>query len=131
MTGILRIVLGAAIVSTAVHYTDNYVAVDDFPQPGWVDRPTVLVAWIVLTAIGLAGYRLYTRGRLAPAHVCLAIYSYTGLSSLGHYLYGTPEPFLRNVSVVLDGLTGAAVLAFVIWSASATRGSPGGTVARA
>ncbi len=125
----LRLLLGAAILSTAVHYTDNYVNVDDFPQPGWVDKPVVVVSWLLLTAVGLLGYRLYASGRLVPAHALLAVYSYTGLSSLGHYLSGTPEPLLRNASIFTDGVTGAAILAFVVWSA--TRRSPGGTVARA
>ena len=129
MTGTLRVLLGAAIVSTAIHYTDNYVAIDDFPQPGWVAEWNIVASWVVLTAIGLLGYRLYTQGRFFSAHALLAVYSYTGLSSLGHYLYGTPDPLLRNVSIISDGLTGAAILGFVIWSA--LQRSPGGTVARA
>ena len=129
MTRTLRIVLGASIVSTAVHYTDNLVNIDRFPQPGWVTEPRVWMSWVLLTAIGLIGYRLYVRGNFVAAHACLAIYSYTGLSSLGHYLYGTPEPLLRNVSIVLDGLTGGAVLAFAVWSA--LRRAERGTVVRA
>ena len=123
------LLVGSAVVLSAIHYTDNYVNVDDFPQPGWVDKPVVVVSWLLLTAIGLLGYRLYADGRFFAAHALLAVYSYTGLSSLGHYLYGSPDPLLRNVSIVADGLTGGAILAFVIWSAS--RRSPGGTVARA
>lgn len=129
MVSTLRLLLAAAVLSTAVHYTDNFVNVDDFPQPGWVDKPVVVVSWVLLTAIGLLGYRLYADGRLLPAHALLAVYSYTGLTSLGHYLYGTPEPLLRNVSIVADGLTGGAILAFVVWSAA--RPPAGGTVARA
>ena len=129
MTGTLRLLLGAAIVSTAIHYTDNYVAIDDFPQPGWVAEWNIVASWVILTAVGLLGYRLYARGSFFAAHALLALYSYTGLSSLGHYLYGTPDPLLRNVSIITDGITGAAILAFVIWSA--LQRSPGGTVARA
>ena len=129
MTGTLRVLLGAAIVSTAIHYTDNYIALDDFPQPGWVAEWNIVASWVVLTALGLLGYRLYTQGRFAPAHALLAVYSYTGLSSLGHYFYGTPEPLLRNVSILADGITGAAILGFAIWSQ--LQHSSGGTVARA
>jgi hypothetical protein len=129
VTATLRLLLAASILSTAVHYTDNFVNVADFPQPGWVDRPVVAIAWVLLTAVGLLGYRLYTRGRFFAAHALLAVYSYTGLSSLGHYLYGTPDPVLRNLSIVADGLTGGAILAFVVWSAA--RRPTGGTVAGA
>ena len=129
MTGTLRLLLGAAIVSTAIHYTDNYAAIDDFPQPGWVAEWNIAASWVVLTVVGLLGYRLYSQGRLVPAHALLAVYSYTGLSSLGHYLYGAPDPLLRNISIIADGLTGAAILGFVIWSE--LQRSAGGTVARA
>jgi hypothetical protein len=127
---LLQVLLGVAILSTAVHYTDNYVAINDFPQPGYVAEWNIIASWIVLTAVGLLGYRLYTQERFFPAHACLAIYSYTGLSSLGHYLYGGMDPVMRNVSVVLDGLTGASILAFAIWSAATVR-PRGGTVASA
>ena len=122
----LRLVLAASVVSTAVHYTDNYLAIGAFPQPDWVDRPSVIVTWVVLTAIGLVGYRLYRRGSHPAAELCLAIYSVTGISTLGHYLSpGAGDIELwRNVSIVGDGLTGLAVLGFAVWSVLAARPTP-------
>ena len=78
----------------------------------------VVLFWPVLTAIGLLGYRLYKRGRYYPAHVCLAIYSVTGLSTLAHFLGGTPKiPPFFFATIFTDGLAGLSILAFVVVSA--------------
>ena len=128
---LLRVLL-AGIVLTTVHYTDNYVYFDEYPQPASLRRWQVYTAWLVLTAVGVAGYRLYAAGHTLPAYVCLVVYSYTGLSSLGHYLYGALAEFSvkQHVFILVDGLTGASVVAFVVWSAvSARRRGEGSTPA--
>ncbi|MDQ4107393.1 MAG: hypothetical protein M3138_01125, partial [Actinomycetota bacterium] len=53
---VLLLLLSAAIASTAIHYTDNAVYIEDYPQPGWITEVRIYVAWAVLTAIGIAGY---------------------------------------------------------------------------
>jgi hypothetical protein len=74
---------------------------------------------VVLTAIGVLGYRVYRAGRYLPAHLLLLVYSYTGVSSLGHYLYSGVEELSarQHFHIATDGITGLAILAFVIWSA--------------
>lgn len=111
------VVLASALL-TAFHFTDNYLSIETYPQPGWVTGAVVLISWPLLTVLGAAGYLLYRRKRFGPAHACLLVYSYTGLSSLGHFLYGSPEEFTTRgvVSVLLDGAAGSAVLAVTVWS---------------
>jgi hypothetical protein len=122
---VLRGVLVASIASTAVHYSDNAIALDRYP-PDTVTIPGIVVTWVGLTAIGLLGYVLYRRERFPAAQICLAIYSITGISTLAHYLYdGTGDlEWWRHVSMVSDGVTGSAVLAFALWSLLSTRSSP-------
>lgn len=114
----VRLVVAASVLLTAFHFTDNYVSIETYPQPDWVTGAVVLVSWPLLTAFGVAGYLLYRRGRLATAHACLLVYSYTGLSSLGHLLYGSPDEFTTRglVSVLIDGVAGSVVLAVTAWS---------------
>lgn len=116
-------VLAASVVLTTIHYTDNYLYFDEYPQPGSLQRWQVWAAWLLLTAVGVAGYALYRRGYAGPAYVCLVVYSYTGLSSLGHYLYGSLGEFSakQHAFIAVDGLTGASVIAFVVWSALTRR----------
>ena len=114
----VRWVIGAAIVSTIVHYTDNFVHIDDYPQPGWINHAVIPTAWLALTAIGLAGYAFFRRGRYGIAGACLVVYSYTGLSSLAHYSFGPLSEFspAMHAGILLDGATGAAVLAVAVWT---------------
>lgn len=123
---ILKTVLAASIVSTAIHYTHNYVAVDQYPRSDLIStgglRTGIVVLWPLLTAIGLLGYRLYAQRRYRPAHICLAIYSSTGISTLGHFLDGSPDiPLLFYATLFSDGLLGFAVLGFALWSVGQTR----------
>lgn len=115
---ILRRVLVAGVVLTTIHYTDNYVYFDEYPQPASLRPWQVYTGWLLLTAVGIAGYRLYVRGLVAAASVCLLVYSYTGTSSLGHYLYGALDEFSlkQHAFILVDGATGIAVIAFVVWS---------------
>jgi hypothetical protein len=123
---LLGAILGASALSTAIHYTHNFIAVDRYPGPGGdfytVVRVAIVVAWPLLTAIGLTGYRRYREGRYQEARVCLAVYSLTGLATLGHFIYGDPKiPAFFYATLFTDALAGLAVLAFVLWSATAAK----------
>ncbi|HEY3186807.1 MAG TPA: hypothetical protein VGJ70_05005 [Solirubrobacteraceae bacterium] len=121
---ILRAILAFSIVSTALHYTHNFVKVDDYPGgfPGdTAIQAAIIVFWPLLTAVGLAGYRLYRERRYYPAHICLAVYSLTGITTLGHFLNGTPDiPAFFYATIFTDGLAGLSMLAFVVASARST-----------
>ncbi|HET9013809.1 MAG TPA: hypothetical protein VFN38_18420, partial [Gemmatimonadaceae bacterium] len=69
------------------------------------------------------GYRFYRDGEYQKAHVALVLYSYTGLVSLGHFLYGGPDELTTRalVSVAIDAMAGTAVLAVAVRSILARR----------
>ena len=124
MVRTLRALLAFSIVSTALHYTHNLVAASDYPGAGGsvAAQVGIVVLWPLLTAVGLLGYRLYRQGRLYPAHVCLAIYSLTGISTLGHFLAGSPDvPPFFYATLFTDGLAGLSILGFVVVSARTAR----------
>lgn len=118
---VLKTIVAAEMLSTAIHYTHNFVAVDRYPGPRDLYTPTrvaIVVSWPLLTWIGLIGYRRYREGRAQEARVCLAVYSLTGLATLGHFIYGNPNiPAFFYATLFTDALTGLAVLAFALWSA--------------
>ena len=119
----VRFVVFASVLLTAFHFTDNYVSLETYPQPEWITGPVVLITWPLFSAVGITGYVLYRRGRLSLAHPLLFAYSYVGLSSLGHFLSGSPDEFTTRglVSVLVDGVAGSAVLAVTVWSILAHR----------
>ncbi len=119
MLWVLRVLLGFSIASTAAHYSHNFVDMDSYPGGGPVVQVLIVLSWPVLTAIGLYGYRLYTRGRYRDAHVHLLIYSLTGLITPLHFVYGSPDiPAFWYATIFTDFLAGASIVAFVAWSAS-------------
>jgi hypothetical protein len=61
----LRVILPATVLSSVVHYTDNDVRFDRYPQdePALVTKALIWQSWIVFTAFGVAGYVLYRRAQ--------------------------------------------------------------------
>ena len=117
---VLRVILAAGILSTAIHYTHNFVEVKLYPGPKdlyTLTRVAIVIAWPLLTWIGLMGYRRYREARYREARVCLAVYSVTGIVTLGHFIYGNPKiPAFFYATLFTDFLTGLAVLCFALWS---------------
>lgn len=130
-TGLLRAILAFAILSTAIHYTHNFVEVHRYPGPhGAFDtftRALIVVSWPLLTAIGLVGYRRYREGRYEVAKIALAVYSVAGLITPAHFVFGEPHiPAVFYATLFTDALAGLAVLAFAL---RLPRGLKAGTAA--
>jgi hypothetical protein len=126
------LVVGASIALTAFHFADNYLSIETYPQPDWISGAVVLISWPLFTALGVAGYLLYRQGRFSQAHAFLIAYSYAVLSSLGHFLSGSPDEFTTRglVSIFIDGIAGAALLAVALWSIVTLRRTPNLEVGR-
>ena len=114
----LKSLLAFSIIATLIHFTDNYFYFERYPQPDWISQFGVIRTWFLWTAVGLAGTWLYDNRRLILAHLFLLIYAFCGLSSLGHYLYGSMAEFSPKMHflILADGLAGAGILGFVLWS---------------
>ena len=118
---VLLWLITAGIVATGIHFTDNAIFIEGYPQPDYISVPLIIGTWIAWTVSAIVAYRLYRRDeRSWLAHALLLVYAYAGLSTLGHYLYGSPSdlPVWRNVSILADGVIGAAILGFTIWSSA-------------
>jgi hypothetical protein len=123
-------ILGFGIVSTAIHFTHNFVAIEDYPQsdliPNWVVQVAIVVSWPIFTAIAVRGYRLYAGGDARGARPWLLWYAAWTLFSLGHFTEGNPDiPPVFYATIFTDVLAGLLVLGFVLWSAQAGTTSPG------
>jgi hypothetical protein len=119
----VRFVVFASIVLTAFHFADNAISIETYPQPDWISEAVVWFAWPIYTAFGVAAYVLYSRGREELGAWFLLAYSFTGISSLGHFLSGSPDEFTTRglISVFMDGAIGFAVLGVAIWALIAHR----------
>jgi hypothetical protein len=122
---LLRVLVGGLLLSTAVHYTDNWLSVEDYaPRTGLIaDNPGLVpVAWALFAVVGILGYRAYARRPSTGAHLLLAVFSVSGISTFGHLFYeGNDFAAWQWASVLADGVFGLAVLAFALWSAARVR----------
>jgi hypothetical protein len=124
---VVGMVVGATIVLTAFHFTDNIVNVDTYPRQEWLSGSAIQVAalifWPVVASFGIAGYVLYRRGSFQLAHPLLIAFSFLGLVSLGHFTAGSPDELTTRglISVLIDAAAAFAVLGVAVWSILARR----------
>lgn len=114
----LRSILIFSIIITSIHYTDNALFINNYPQPEWITTSGIYIIWLVMSAIAIASYWLYNKQNLWLSYCCLIIYSVTGLSSPAHYFYGAMSAFSVKMHTFIwcDFIAGLSVLGFVIWS---------------
>jgi hypothetical protein len=123
-TRLLTGLLSFAVAASIVHYTDNYLNYDAYPQSSSVPNPSaiiVLLSWFVFTSFGIAGYVLFCRGDITRACLCLAAYSGSGLVGIGHYTVpgATDLVWWRQLHIITDIFCGVAIFAFAVWAARA------------
>jgi hypothetical protein len=124
--GVVRTLLAVAIGISIVHYVDNTLNYDAYPQPTSGPAPSQLVvglSWFAFTAFAMAAYVLLRRGRTTAAAICLALYSGSGLVGLGHYTVpgATDMPWWRQAHIVADITCGVALLTCALWLARRSR----------
>jgi hypothetical protein len=121
-TWLLALLIVNAIF-TILHYTDNFVSYDKYPQPAWITPDGIYLAWIALTIFGIVGYLFYARNAFWTAYLCLGIYSITGISSPAHYFYPAHHVFSQKMHLLIwtDAIAGISLLFFILWSALIVR----------
>ena len=107
------------IISTTLHYTDNAIFVNQYPEPEWFTTAGVFATLIFMTPFGLLGYWLYTRGLFWLSYLCLSFYSITSISSPAHYLYpmATSMSVKMHLLIWFDAIAGLSLISFILWSA--------------
>src|SRR5215212_2995793 len=118
---LLNVVFFAALASSIVHYTDNFLAFDRYPDGGVgpdISADVIWIAWVVFTVFGVAGYVSYRSGRILRGAALFTVYSVSGLIGLGHYTASGMShlAWWRHVHIGADIVCGAVVFAFAIWS---------------
>lgn len=113
--------LGAALVAFAtaslVHFTHNAEFIADYPNlpPAW-SRGHVYLAWLAMTAIGLAGWLVLQRGWRWRGLALLVVYAVLGLDSLGHYILApmTAHTLAMNATILAEVTAAGLVLVAVV-----------------
>ncbi|MGF1601707.1 MAG: hypothetical protein ACFCU8_06750 [Thermosynechococcaceae cyanobacterium] len=74
------------IVASILHYTDNLIHFDAYPEPDWFSPYLTDSIWWLMTPFGLSGLWFYRQQKFQWAY--LGLYGYALLSqlTLGHYV---------------------------------------------
>src|SRR5204863_3655739 len=107
----------AYAAASLFHYSHNAQFLADYPNlPAWLTRSEVYAAWAGVTAVGLAGYLLTTRGHRVAGLLVLTVYALIGFDGLGHYAVApmAAHTLIMNVSIWLEVATAAAVVAAIV-----------------
>ena len=100
-------------VASLVHFIHNAEFLADYPglPESWT-RSGVYLAWLGMTAVGLCGWWLVSRGHVTAGALVLAAYALCGLDSLGHYFVApfSAHTGAMNATILVEVVAAALVL---------------------
>ncbi len=109
----LAILLLAYGAASLVHFVHNAEFLHDYPGlPRTWTHEGVYFAWMAMTAVGVAGWFLATRGYAVVGLLVLAVYAALGMDSLGHYVLAplSAHSLAMNATILLEVTAAALVL---------------------
>lgn len=109
----LLILLLAYCAASLFHYLHNAAFLHEYPNmPGWLSPTRVYLAWLGVTAVGLAGYVLVRRGYRIAGLVVVAVYGALGLDGFVHYGLAplSAHTFTMHLTIWLEAVTALLVL---------------------
>lgn len=107
---VLVLIYGAA---SLLHFVHNAEFLADYPNmPVWLSRAGVYIAWLGLTAVGVLGWLLVSRGNQLAGLFFVAVYAALGFDSLGHYALApfSAHTATMNLTILLEVTTAALLL---------------------
>src|SRR3954454_7947111 len=111
----LPLLLIANLVASALHFGDNMLRFDDYPEPSWITGPHVVDAlWLVMTPLLAVGWWLARGGMRRASGGVLRLYGVLSMFVLGHYFYASPSelPFRINVLIGIEATAAGLLLLF-------------------
>ncbi len=103
----------AYALASLLHFAHNAEFIAFYPgMPAWLTREAVYMAWLAVSAVGLAGW-LAGRLRWRAAGIALVgLYGALGLDGLGHYTLAlcSQHTLATNLSIWAEALLGLALL---------------------
>jgi len=112
----LRWLLLATFVSSVLHYVDNLLFFEQYPEPAWIDRRMIDAFWFVMTPLAWIGYRCIRDGSRHVGTLVLIAYAACNLLTLGHYRYAPMCSVLPRIHVfiLLEAALACALVAFLL-----------------
>jgi hypothetical protein len=111
----LTILVVGNVLASGLHFGDNALRFDDYPEPTWITGPVVVESlWLMITPLLLAGWIAARRGSRWAAATLLWSYGVLSLFVLGHYLYESPTALSLRINFLIGIEAVAAILLIVL-----------------
>jgi len=110
----LWILLVIYFIASLVHFTHNAEFIALYPNmPEGLTRETVYLAWLAVTAVGMAGLVLARTGLRLLGALGLAVYGLLGLDGLLHYTLAlcSEHSLAMNLTIWWEVVAGVALAA--------------------
>ncbi len=106
------------IVASILHYTDNLIHFDAYPEPDWFSPYLTDSIWWLMTPLSIAGFWFYRQQQFRFAYIGLYSYALLSQLTLGHYVVAPIwELSLKmNSLILLESWVAIPLLFFVLWS---------------
>lgn len=127
----LFVLLCIYAITSLIHFAHNAEFLADYSNPpaSW-SRLDVYLAWVAMTAVGVVGWILLSRGRRISGLLLLTMYAALGFDSLGHYVVApiSMHSPAMNWTIIAEVIAAAFVLGevtrqiFKMASSKRTRG---------
>lgn len=108
------LIYGAA---SLLHFLHNAIYLSDYPNlPLWLTARGVLAAWLVIAAVGAAGYLIYSRISRITGLLLIAVYALFGFGGLDHYAVAaiSAHTVAMNLTILLEAASALVLLACVV-----------------
>ncbi len=103
--------------ASLLHFVHNAQFAADYPNlPPSLSAARIYGAWLVVGAIGLAGYLLLRRGHQFWGLAVVAVYAMLGFDGLLHYTLAplAAHTWAMNLSIWFEVVTAAVLFALVL-----------------
>jgi hypothetical protein len=106
----LLALLVANLVTSILHFGDNMLRFNQYPEPKWITGGHVVDAlWLALTPLLAVGWWLAGRAMKRAAVGILWLYGGLSLFVLGHYFYAPPTALSLRINLLIVGEASAAL----------------------
>jgi hypothetical protein len=104
-------------LASLAHFSHNAEYIALYPNmPAWVGREDVYLAWLALSAFGVASGLMWALGWRVAAGLVLGIYGVLGLDGLAHYTLAlcADHTWAMNLTIWFEAVAGVtlAIAAF-------------------
>ena len=106
-------ILAIYFLASLAHFAHNAEYIASYPNmPLWLTRDKVYLAWLAVTAVGVAGLAVLRLRLHALGCLLIAAYGALGLDGLGHYALAlcSQHTLVTNVTIFSEVAAGLALL---------------------